>query len=148
LAQDASDHQVRRAVAHAFMKHMTQLVESGLAVSKAVSEVILPNKTLIGRYIDKNQPTADEVDFMLLFQTDALVRKDGDSLLKFVTYELVKRDLISIDGIEEWWNDARCVETEELKKIREKTQEVVDAVLPDSEESDDEEGSEEESEED
>jgi carbonic anhydrase/acetyltransferase-like protein (isoleucine patch superfamily) len=151
MSQDASDHQVRRAVAHSFTKMIIQLKESGMSMSKAVSDVIPPNKTLIERYLDRKTGTDDEVDLLLLIQNDSLVRKEGDLLLKFVTFELVRQDLISAEGIEEWWGDERSTETEELKKVREKTQDVVDAVLAsdsDGEGDDDEDESEAESDED
>ena len=56
LGQDASDSQILRAVAHAFMKFLAQ----SFTPAKA-SETFKKNSTLVSRYVEQ---VADQVEFV------------------------------------------------------------------------------------
>ena len=70
MSTNASDHQVRRAVAVAFVKRIAQLVNVASSVREAVAQVFGRNNDLVDRSIfDKaHSSKADQVDFMLLLQ--------------------------------------------------------------------------------
>jgi translation initiation factor eIF-2B subunit epsilon len=147
LGTNASEHQVRRAVAQAFMKRISQLIESGSPAAKAVSDTLGKHKTLLERTMfdgDKdNKP--DQVDFLLLLQQDAVNRKDGDTTLLHMIKALVELEVIEAEGVEQWWNDGKSCESEQMKHVREKTKKLVEFLVDDS---DDEESGEEESDDD
>lgn len=147
LSTNASEHQVRRAVGQAFMKRISQLTESGTAAQKAVSSTLPKHKNLIERTMfDKQDASkADQVDFLLLLQADAMNRKEGDTLLLLMVKELVGLDIIEAEGIEQWWSDGKSVESEQMRNVRGKTQQLVDFLMDDDEEDDDDDESEEES---
>ena len=138
---------MRRAVGQAFMKRISQLTESGTAAQKAVSSTLPKHKNLIERTMfDKQDASkADQVDFLLLLQADAMNRKEGDTLLLLMVKELVGLDIIEAEGIEQWWSDGKSVESEQMRNVRGKTQQLVDFLMDDDEEDDDDDESEEES---
>ncbi|KAF2436009.1 heat shock transcription factor 2 [Tothia fuscella] len=147
MSTNASFHQVRRAIAQAFMKQISQLIESGTSAPQAVSGTLKTHKTLIDRSIhDKDHDVKEEqVDFLMCVQKDAVTRKEGDVLLMHMVKELVNLDIIEVEGIEQWWGDSRSVDTSEMGNIRKMTKKLVDYLLEDDD--DDDSGEEEESEE-
>ncbi|KAK4991461.1 translation initiation factor eIF-2B epsilon subunit, GEF [Elasticomyces elasticus] len=144
MSANASEHQQRRAVVAAFMKRISALIESGSAIPEAVKQTIPVHRTLIERVIfDKSREAKDDqVDLLLLIQADLVHRNAGDSILVFVCNSLTLSDVIEDRGFEQWWNNERSVQGEEMAKVRAKTQQFIDVLLADEES-----GSEEESEE-
>jgi translation initiation factor eIF-2B subunit epsilon len=150
MSTNASDHQVRRAVIVAFAKRITQLIKAGSSVKDAVTQVFGQHKDLIERSIfDKAQSRKeDQVDFMLLLQTELSHRESGDAIMLVAATKLLELDLVEDEGLLQWWADARS-EADEVKAVREKTQQLIDWLNQSSEEeSGEEESGEEESEED
>jgi len=141
LATVASEHQVRRAVAQAFMKRISQLAESGKSAKEAVAEVLPKYKLIIEKAVFDKRDSAksDQVDFMQILQGDAISRKDGDTLLLHVATKLYELDVLEVEGVEQWWNDAKSAESEEMKRVREKSKQLVDFLLDDSDGEEDEE---------
>lgn len=146
MSTNASDHQVRRAVATSFVKRIHQLINSGETVKSAVAQVFGQHKELIDRAIfDKNQSDkADQVDFMLLLQAELSHKDSGDAILLSAATKLVELDSVEEDGMVQWWEDEKSSETEDMKKVREKTKSLIDFLQQESEsESESEEDSEE-----
>lgn len=136
MSTNASDHQVRRAVVVAFVKRVVQLINSGTSVRDAVAQVFSSHKDLIDRSIfDKDKPSkVDQVDFMLLLQADLAHRDNGDAVLLSAATKLVELDSVEDDGILQWWEDPKSSEGEEIKKVKGKTQQLIDFLNQSSEE--------------
>lgn len=147
MSTNASEHQVRRAVVIAFMKRISQLVESGTGVKQAVNEVMGEHQTLLERTMfDKSKSgKVDQVDFLLLTQQDVARRRDGESILLFVSNELYDMDIIQAEGFEQWWSDVKSSESDEMKRVRSKMQQFIDIVTAEESEDEDEEDEEQES---
>ena len=140
MSTNASEHQVRRAVITAFMKRITQLVESGKSIKEAVKNAFGRYGSLIERTVfDKSKANKpDQVDFLLLMQTDLVHRKEGDSLMLFAANELYTSDMLDAEAFEQWWRDQRSVANEELKMVRAKMGPFMDVLLQDTDEESDE----------
>ncbi|KAJ4303643.1 translation initiation factor eIF-2B epsilon subunit, GEF [Kalmusia sp. IMI 367209] len=140
MSTNASDHQVRRAVVVAFVKRITQLVKSNTTIRDAVAQVFTQHKDLVDRSIfDKDKSSkVDQIDFMLLLQADLAHRDNGDSILLSAATKLVELDSVEDDGILQWWEDAKSSESEELDKVKSKTQQLIDYLNQSSEEESDE----------
>ncbi|KAI9787601.1 MAG: hypothetical protein M1839_000132 [Geoglossum umbratile] len=111
MSNNASDHQVRRAVVAAFMKRVQQLIDTqSKSTSEAVSEVLKKYKELVKRTIfDYEKETKDDqVDFLLLMQRDAVAREKGESILLFTAKELYQLDVLEEEGVLQWWGDERA----------------------------------------
>ena len=141
MSTNASDHQVRRAVVSSFVKRILQLIKAGESVKAAIAEVFGQHKELIDRAIfDKNEEKkADQIDFMLLLQADLSHRENGDSILLSAATKLTELDSIEEDGILQWWEDEKSSESEDLRKVREKTGALVEFLQQESEEESEEE---------
>ncbi|KAF2649398.1 translation initiation factor eIF-2B subunit epsilon [Lophiostoma macrostomum CBS 122681] len=145
MSTNASDHQVRRSIVLSFVKRIVQLIKSDSSAKSAVDQVFGQHKELLERSIfDKTQAKkVDQVDFMLLLQTELSHRETGDIILLSAATKLVELDIIEEDGITQWWEDAKASDGQEMKAVREKTQQLID-FLNDSSESEDEDDEEEE----
>ncbi|KAF2134610.1 nucleotide-diphospho-sugar transferase [Dothidotthia symphoricarpi CBS 119687] len=143
MSTNASDHQVRRAVVTSFVKRISQLIKSGESTKNAIAQVFGTHKELIDRAIfDKSQTDKpDQVDFMILLQTELSQKENGDTILLTAATKLVELDAVEEEGMVQWWEDEKSVEGDEMKKVREKTGSLIEFLQLESE-------SEEESEED
>ena len=153
MSANASDHQVRHAVASSFMKRITQLVtESGKSAGDAVHDVFTRYKDVIDRCLfDKNkEQKTDQIDMLIQIQQDLVHRAKGDTILLFAAKELYDLDIIEEEAFEAWWADVRSTATEEMKTVRAQTQQFVDwlANAEEEESSEEEDESEDESEDD
>ncbi|KAL9094394.1 MAG: hypothetical protein Q9165_003244 [Trypethelium subeluteriae] len=150
LSTNASDYQVRKAIAVAFMKRIEQLIEeSGLSLKSAVESTLQENKGLIQRNLgdaDKSGKT-DQVDLLLLMQADLVHRRDGDKILVFVCTELYKADILEKEAFEQWWGDVKSSADESMRKVRERTRQFMDVLEEEEEEEEEEDSSEDEEEE-
>jgi translation initiation factor eIF-2B subunit epsilon len=147
MSTNATEHQVRRALVQGFMKRITQLHEQDAKLQAAVSSVLGPYKSMLERAVDDVSDDArinNQVDLLLLFQTDAVARKEGDNLLLFLVKDMVDRDVVEVEAVERWWNDAKSTDKAEMRSVREKTKQLVEFLLEDSEEEDEDEDDEEE----
>jgi hypothetical protein len=75
---------------------------------------------------------------MLLLQADLAHRENGDTILLSAATKLVELESIEDDGIVQWWEDAKSSESEDLQKVKAKTQQLVDFLNQSSEEESDE----------
>jgi len=148
MSTNASDHQVRRAVVTAFVKRIHQLIKSGIPVKDAVAQVFDAHSELVDRCIfDKAQSDkADQVDFLLLLQADVTHKENGDSVLLQAATKMSLEEIIEDEGFYQWWANEKSSETEDMRKVREKTEPLIDFLHRQEEESGSE--SEEDSEED
>ena len=150
MSANASDYQVRRAVASSFMKHISQLVtEAGKGAGDAVHDVFSRYKDVVERSLfDKNKPQkTDQIDLLLQIQQELAQRPKGDTILLFTAKELYDLDIVEEEAYGQWWADERSRSTEELQKVRAQTQQFVDWLANASEDDSDEDSEEEEEEE-
>jgi translation initiation factor eIF-2B subunit epsilon len=154
LSNNASDHQVRRAIAVAFAKRIAQLVEgekmeATKAAAKAfgapgadkfVKEVAIGTKNL----------EDDQVDFITCLQKDLVHRGSGAIILAAISKELYMMDILEEEAFFRWWEESEALgeaEDKEMKRVREKTA-VLIQWFRDNEGDDSSEGSEEDEDED
>lgn len=142
MSTNATEHQVRRAVVQGFMKRIAQLYEENGKLQAAVTAVLRPYRNMLERAVADTQSEEARMDaqrdLLLLFQSDAVERKDGDSLLLFLVKELVDKDVIEVEAVEAWWNDPKSTEKASMADVRAKTKQLVEFLLEDSDEDDDE----------
>lgn len=149
MSANASDHQVRRAVASSFMKRVQQMMEAGKGAGEAVKELFTQYKEVVERSIfDRNKDEKnDQVDLLLQIQQELVHRTKGDTILLFTAKELYDLELVEEEAYEAWWADERSSNSEEMRQVRSQTQQFVDwlANAEEEEDSDDEEEDDEES---
>ncbi|TVY30861.1 putative translation initiation factor eIF-2B subunit epsilon [Lachnellula hyalina] len=153
LSNDATDHQIRRAIAVAFSKHISQLVDgedqkteaskaaaSAFATSGAVQ--FLKNVAL------STGTEEDAVDFLRCLQKDAVNRSSGPLVLAAVCQRLYEEEVVGEEAFLRWWEEAEGMgedEDVEMMRVRGKTGVFVEWLK--EAESESESGSDEESEE-
>jgi translation initiation factor eIF-2B subunit epsilon len=138
FAQNATEHQVRRAVAVALMKHMSnQIEEQKVKAPEAVKNSITRYRSLIQR--DQGRETAaGQVDFLLEAQRDLVHRNAGDQILLHLAKELYYQDLFEEHVFSDWWGDDRSESTSELKLVKQPSKQFLDWLADADEESDSE----------
>ncbi|KAL8969406.1 MAG: hypothetical protein Q9183_002011 [Haloplaca sp. 2 TL-2023] len=136
MSVDASQHEVRRAVASAFTRRIANLESGGSAARDAVHRVFSHYKTLVERTIfDKESDTKpDQIDFLLCVQKELVNRDKGANLMLFIAKEAYDLELVEEDGILQWWADQRSSDGE-MVRIRALTQAFI-TFLEDAEEED------------
>ena len=148
MGVNASQHEVRQVVVTAFMERISNLAlrhdQPQVSVREAVHDVFTKYKEVVKRVIfDKDQAQkADQVDFLLLVQKEAIGRKNPDSLLLFVAKELYDLELVEEDGILQWWGDGRGT-VGEMAEVRTLTKQFI-TFLQEAEEEEESDDSEEE----
>lgn len=142
MRTNASDHMVRHAIVAAFMKRIYNLIEgesasTGMGAGPAAKLVFGKYAELVERMSisDKEkEDKADQVDFLMLVQKDAVGKSKGEHVILFVTKELYDLDIVEEAGVLQWWADARSAEGE-MGRVRELTEQFVDWLKqPDEEE--------------
>lgn len=146
MSTNASEHQLRHAIVAAFVKYIVQQVKSGTSIREAVAQVFVKHVDLVNKSIfDKNQASkADQIDFMFSLQKELSQKDGGDQILLSAATKLVELESVEDDGILQWWDDAKSSESEELVKVKAKTQQLIDFLNQSSEEESDEEEDEDE----
>ncbi|TKX21700.1 putative translation initiation factor eIF-2B subunit epsilon [Elsinoe australis] len=149
MSADASPHAVRRSVVVAFMKRIAALVETGITAAQAVKQTIPPYKSLLEKTMfdrgENIEEKPDQVDFLILMQSDLRHRKEGEKIMLHASNELVMQDIVETEGFEQWWEDERSQDGDEMKGVRSLMQPFMDAILEEeSEEEDDDEDEDEE----
>lgn len=144
MSANASEHQVRQAVVEAFMKRIQQLMDAdGASAGEAVKQIFGKYKEIVERIVfDRDHDDKpDQVDLLLLIQKDLVGRDKGETLLLFTSKELYDLELVDEEAFEQWWEDERSSNTEEMKKVRSQTEQFVEwlanAEEDDSDDSDD-----------
>ena len=146
FSNNATEHQVRRAVATALMKHIQHTIEitpgSSTTVSDSVSQALKRYQVLIQREGVKDS-VDDQVDFMLSAQKDLTRRAEGERILLFTAKELYDKEIFEEDVFTTWWADERSSASEEMRKVRETTRQFVEWLQNAEEESSEDEDEEE-----
>lgn len=144
MAANAEPHQLRRAVAAAFMKHIASLVEGGATPGEAVKKTV-PDQVYV---LKKTMlDPSEQHDFLLLMQADLCHRKEGDKIMLLASNEFYMRDVVDAEAFEAWWEDEKSQSSEEMKTIRAGMQPFMDVVGESEEEESSEDEEEEEEEE-
>jgi translation initiation factor eIF-2B subunit epsilon len=149
LSNNATDHQIRRAIATAFTKRIASLVENeSLPASKAAEQLFdtpgaikFLNEMAIG--LDKDE--ADQVDFLVCMQKDLVHRASGASILAAVCQKLYEKDVLEEEAILKWWAEAEALgegEGKEMRNVREKARVLVEWFAEAESESEEESGEE------
>ncbi|KAH8819541.1 nucleotide-diphospho-sugar transferase [Xylogone sp. PMI_703] len=146
LSNDATDHQMRRAIAVAFTKRIAQLVEADkLDASKAAAQAFGLNgaKKFVNEVaVGVAKKVEDQVDFIKCLQKDLVHRNNGALILAAICQRLYQDDVLEEEGILTWWEESEALgdaENAELKKVRQKTAVIVE-WLKDAESESDEDG--------
>ncbi len=142
MSTNASDHQVRHAVVTAFLKHIASLMDSSsVGASEAVKTVFAKYKDLVERTIfDKSkQQKQDQVDFLMLAQKDLVHRKKGNMIMLFTVKDLYDLEILEEEGVEQWWEDEKSSETEDMRRVRSQTEKFVEWLKNADEDSGDDE---------
>lgn len=146
LSNDATDHQIRRAIATAFTKRIAQLVENDkMEASKAAAQTFGmqgAKKFLNEVAVGTEKREEGQVDFISCLQKDLVHRASGAIILAAVSQKLYQEDVLEEGGFLKWWEAAEALgdgEDKEMKKVREKTRVFIDWL----EEAEEEESSEE-----
>lgn len=150
MTANASDTQVRRAIVTSFMQYIEELMAKGKGASQAIHQVFSQYTEVVDRTLfDRNKDDKkDQVDLLLQLQQDLISREKGDTVLLFTAKELYELELVDEEAYEQWWNDERSSESEEMKKVRGQAQQFVQWLADaEEEESSEEEDEEEESDE-
>lgn len=132
FAQNASERQVRRAIAVALNKCIAiKTDEESSKVPAAVTSSLSAYSKLV--------PTTNAVDFLLEAQADLVRRTLGDQILLHLLKELYNQDVYEEGPITQWWADERSQSTEELRAVRAASRPFLDwLATAEEEESEDE----------
>ena len=152
LATDASDHEVRRAVAVAYTKRAAELnlgqetsaagpLEPAKAAEKTIS-VKGAVKFLIDMGIGGSE-TSKQVAFILALQQATLGTRElelakGGTLMAAMMQQLYNADALDEDSIDAWWQDPKSREGEGMVAVRERVRVLVEWLQEAEEESDEE----------
>jgi translation initiation factor eIF-2B subunit epsilon len=146
LSTNASPHSMRRAVAHAFVKHIVALVGSGTALKDAVEGTVGPHVEMWRRIVFDREAEEkdDQADLLLCVQNELKAKNSGDAILSLMLHQLVHLDVVEAEGVEQWWNGEKSGATEEMRAVRASSKQLVDFLLEDDDDEDEDEESEEE----
>ena len=156
LTANANDHAIRSVLVSAFIKRITNLMDAhadngaGMGASEAVNLVFGKYKFLVEQMaiFDKGKPQrADQVDFLILVQRDAIGRTKGENLLLFVVKKLYDFKVIEEEGVLQWWEDERSREGE-MGRVTGLTEQFIEWLKEAEEEDDSDSESEQEEDED
>ncbi|KAL9105223.1 MAG: hypothetical protein Q9227_009565 [Pyrenula ochraceoflavens] len=126
FSNNATEYQVRKAIAVALMKHIQSLLESKTsAADVAVKEALGRYKTLVQRE-NEDAGLESQVEFMVLAQQDLARRRDGERILVFLARQLYEDEVFGEDVFEDWWNDPRSSADEDMEKVRVSTKPFID----------------------
>ncbi|KKY26888.1 putative translation initiation factor eif-2b epsilon [Phaeomoniella chlamydospora] len=141
FSNNSSEHQVRRAVATALMKHIQSTIDAtgpSAAVASVVTTTLKRYQILIQRE-GAEHDVEDQVEFMLASQKDLCHRAEGERILLFVAKDLYDREVFGEEVFIQWWHDERSSATEEMQKVRETTRQFIEWLENAEEESSEEE---------
>jgi translation initiation factor eIF-2B subunit epsilon len=149
LSNNATDHHVHRAIAVAFNKRVSSLIESSnLDISAAVSKALdtpgavsFLTDVAIGK--DKKNRISNELDFLLCAQKDLAHRQKGEGILFALCKELYEREVVEEEGFEAWWESEKSQEGE-MAEVRKRAEVFMQWLREAEEEGSDEDEDEEE----
>ncbi len=146
LSNNATDHQMHRAIAVGFTKRIAQLMsESGFEAPKAVSTTFKQEGAvdfISDVAIGRKKNFDDQADFLLSVQKDLVHRENGEVVLFALCKQLYDLEVIEEEGFDAWWDNPKSTETDELQAVRKLTQNFIDWLREADEESSEEESDE------
>ncbi|KAH8687464.1 nucleotide-diphospho-sugar transferase [Tricladium varicosporioides] len=132
LANNANDHQIRRAIAVAFTKRISQLVETDkIEASKAAAQTfgLTGAKKFLQDVGLSEGNDEDQVDFITCLQKDLVHRSNGATILAAVSQRLYQIEVLEEPAFLTWWEESEALgdkEGSEMKRVREKTKVFID----------------------
>ncbi|KAH6682894.1 nucleotide-diphospho-sugar transferase [Halenospora varia] len=132
LANNANDHQIRRAIAVAFTKRISQLVETDkIEASKAAAQTfgLTGAKKFLQDVGLSEGKDEDQVDFITCLQKDLVHRSNGATILVAVSQRLYQIEVLEEPAFLTWWEKSEALgdkEDSEMKRVREKTKVFID----------------------
>jgi translation initiation factor eIF-2B subunit epsilon len=125
MSNNASEREVRRAIATAFVKRIVSLISPSAEeqaqhapkpIAEAVATVVGNYQQLVKRSIfDHNRAgeRPDQVDFLLALQRELVSSGEGKAgtVLLFISQKLYELELVEEEGFEGWWKDPRSAGT-------------------------------------
>jgi translation initiation factor eIF-2B subunit epsilon len=115
LSHNASDYQVRRAVAVAMMKHIQHQVDAGATAASASRDALSKYRGLVKRSQDS---VTDQVDFLLQVQKDLTHRSHGNQIMYFMVYNLYDMEIFEEEVFRKWWANEESVRDGGMKNVR------------------------------
>jgi translation initiation factor eIF-2B subunit epsilon len=115
LSHNASDNQVRKAVAVSMMKHIQHEVDAGATVPSASKDVLSKYRDLVKRGQDS---IADQVDFLLQVQRDLTHRNDGEQIMYWIVYNLYDMEVFEEEVFQNWWTHEESVSDDAMMNVR------------------------------
>jgi len=137
MTANASEHQVRRAVVTGVTKYLAEARHTQGSKFSA-RQVLEKNTMLIERTIYDKEAQGlkpDQVDFLLLAQTELAKYPEGDAVLLTLCNDLYLLDVLEEEAYEQWWGDSRSQANEEMRNARLKTAPWIKALAEAEEES-------------
>jgi translation initiation factor eIF-2B subunit epsilon len=142
LSSNASYHQVRRAIASAFTKRITQVMnDHNVMAGDAVPKVLRGYKKVFDNMVfdlDKAQKE-DQVDFMLLMQKELTHQPKGDTILLHVSKELYSIEVIEEEAFDQWWANPQSSAEGDMERVRVQTKQFIEWLENAEEDGEDEE---------
>jgi translation initiation factor eIF-2B subunit epsilon len=132
LSNNATDGQIRRAIAVAFTKRISQLVENDkMDASKAAAQafgVSGADRFIKNVAIGNEAKEDDQVDFIYRLQKDLVHRNNGPVILAAVSQRLYQMEILEEEAFERWWVECEELKDEDegMKTVREKTAVFID----------------------
>jgi translation initiation factor eIF-2B subunit epsilon len=133
LSYNATDHQIRRAIAVAFTKRISQLVENenmGAPEAAAKTFGVSGVATFLNEVaIGSEKSEDDQVEFITCLQKDLVHRVNGAIVLAAISQKLYQMDVLEEDAFLRWWQESEDLgeaEDREMKRVREKTKVFID----------------------
>ncbi|RKF62851.1 putative translation initiation factor eIF-2B subunit epsilon [Erysiphe neolycopersici] len=128
LSTDATDQQVCRAIAVAFVKRVLQLMENenleAIKAVKCVFDTSGAEKFFRDVGIGSDRQIDSQIQMITYLQKDLTFRPFGSTILAAMSQNLYSRDILEEDAFLRWWNHCETMgqeETEKMTKVREKT---------------------------
>ena len=115
LSHNATDHQVRKAVAVAMMKHIQHQIDAGATAASAAKSTLSKYRDLVKRGQDS---IADQVDFLLKVQSDLTHRSHGNQVMYWVIYSLEEMEVFEEEVFRKWWANEESVSDEGMRNVR------------------------------
>ncbi|KAG9237844.1 nucleotide-diphospho-sugar transferase [Amylocarpus encephaloides] len=145
LSNNATDQQIRRAIAVAFTKRISQLVENDkLDATKAAAQafgVSGADRFIKNVAIGDDGSEADQVDFIYRLQKDLVHRSNGAMILAAVSQRLYQMEILEEKAFLKWWGESEGLgegEDDGMKAVRGKTKVFIDWLEEAEEEDSDE----------
>ena len=146
LSNDATDHQIRRAIAVAFTKRISQLVENDkIEATKAAAQAFGlrgADKFIKEVAVGTAKRDDDQLDFITCLQKDLAHRANGSIILAAASQRLYEMDVLEEEAFLKWWAECEALgdeEAVEMRRVREKTGMFIDWLKEAEAESSDEE---------